>query len=119
MNTQKELKNILAISEFIFDNYDDPDYYYNIGLAENYDKLNYVYTRFYWGGEYNLVVVPLSVAREFFKDFEYYQNYESVKDLNSSDLIMIDLNDDYIYNDKDVKEFKNEIKKYSKSLTKE
>ena len=119
MNTEKELKNILATSEFIFDNYEDADNYYNIVSTENVKELNRIYTRFYMDGEYNTVVVPLGVACEFFEDLDYSENYENVKDLNPDNLIMINFNDNYIYTDEDIKEFKNDIENYKKSLDKQ
>lgn len=118
MNTQKELKNILATSEFIFDNYEDADNYYNVVLAENVKKLNKLYARYYMNAEYNIVVVPLGVASEFFEELDYSENYESVKDLNPDNLIMINFNDDYIFTNEDIKEFKNDIKNYKKELDK-
>ena len=118
MNTQKELKNILATSEFIFDNYEDTDNYYNVVIAKTVRDLNKIYTRYFMNGEYNTVVVPLGVAGEFFEELDYSENYESVKDLNPDTLIMINFNDDYIYTNEDIEEFKNDIENYKKSLDK-
>ena len=94
MNTQNTLKNILAASEFIFDNYEDADNYYNVVIAKTVSELDRIYTRFYMNGEYNIVIVPLGVAGEFFEELDYSENYENVK------------------------EYKNDIEEYKKSIDK-
>lgn len=119
MNTQAKLKNILATSEFIFDNYENVDNYYKVVLAETIEELNKLYTRYYMNGEYNIVVVPLGVAGEFFEGLDYSENYESVKDLNPNNLIMINFNDDYIYTNEDINNLYNDIKEEREQLKNE
>ena len=118
MNTQNTLKNILATSEFIFDNYEDTDNYYNVVIAKTVSELDRIYTRYFMNGEYNIVIVPLGVAGEFFEELDYSENYENVKDLNPDSLIMINFNDDYIYTNEDIEKYKNDIEEYKKSIDK-
>lgn len=117
MNTQTELKNILATSEFIFDNHEiATDEYYNVELAKDVNQLSYIYDRYYMNNEYLFVVCPLGVARDFFKDFENFENFENVKNLNDNDLIMIFMPDDYINTKSDINEYLKDLKTYKKSL---
>lgn len=115
----KGLKELVNLNDYLMDNFEDYDEYYNAYVCLNDNDILQAKDDFYFNGLANFVIASKKLIKKHY-DFEnMFIDKDYINSLSDDDFILIDQNDEYIYNNDDVKELINEMKKEKERLINE
>ena len=115
----KDLKDLVNLNAYLMDNFDDYDEYYNPYVCLNDNDILYARDDFYYNGSANFVIAPKKLIKKYYGFDNMFNDQDYINSLSDDDYILINQNDGYIYNDKDIKELINEMKKEKERLINE
>lgn len=115
----KGLKELVNLNDYLMDNFGDYDEYYNAYVCLNDNDILQAKDDFYFNGSANFVIASKKLIKKHY-DFEnMFIDKDYINSLSDDDFILIDQNDEYIYNNDDIKELINEMKKEKERLINE
>lgn len=115
----KDLKNLLDLNDYLMDNFEDYDEYYNAYVCLNDNDILQAKDDYFFNGSANFVIAPKKLIKKCYGFDNMFNDQDYISSLSDDDFILINQNDGYIYNDKDIKELINEMKKEKERLINE
>ena len=112
----KDLKELLSLNDYLMDNFDDYDEYYNAYVCLNDNDILQAKDDLYFNGSANFVIAPKKLIKKYYGFYNIFNNQDYISSLSDDDCILINQNDEYIYNDDDIKELINDMKKEKERL---
>lgn len=115
----KELKELVNLNDYLMDNFDDYDEYYNAYVCLNDNDILHAKDDFYFNGSANFVIAPKKLIKKYYGFENMFNDEDYISSLSDDDFILINQNDGYIYNNDDIKELITEMKKEKERLINE
>lgn len=115
----KDLKELVNLNDYLMDNFENYDEYYNAYVCLNDNDILQAKNDFYFNGSANFVIATKKLIEKYYGFENMFNNEYYVNSLSDDDFVLIDQNDEYIYNDDDIKELINEMKKEKERLINE
>lgn len=115
----KELKELVNLNAYLMDNFENYDEYYNAYVCLNDDDILHAKDDFYFNGLANFVIAPKKLIEKYYGFENMFNDEDYINSLSDDDFVLIDQNDEYIYNDDDIKGLISEMKKEKERLTNE
>lgn len=115
----KDLKELLNLNDYLMDNFDDYDEYYNAYVCLNDNDILHAKDDFYFNGSANFVIAPKKLIKKYYGFENMFNDEDYINSLSDDDYILINQNDGYIYNNDDIKELITEMKKEKERLINE
>lgn len=115
----KDLKELLNLNDYLMDNFEDYDEYYNAYVCLNDNDILHAKDDFYFNGSANFVIAPKKLIKKYYGFENMFNDEDYINSLSNDDYILINQNDGYIYNNDDIKELITEMKKEKERLINE
>ena len=115
----ENLKTLLNLNDYLMDNFDDYDEYYNAYVCLNDNDILHAKDDFYFNGSANFVIAPKKLIEKYYGFENMFNDKDYINSLSADDFILINQNDGYIYNNDDINELINDIKKEKERLSNE
>lgn len=115
----ENLKTLLNLNDYLMDNFDDYDEYYNAYVCLNDNDILHAKDDFYFNGSANFVIAPKKLIKKYYGFENMFNDHDYINSLSDDDFILINQNDGYIYNDDDINELIIEMKKEKERLSNE
>lgn len=115
----KDLKKLVNLNAYLMDNFEDYDEYYNAYVCLNDDDILHAKDDFYFNGLANFVIAPKKLIKKYYGFENMFNDEDYINSLSNDDFVLIDQNDEYIYNNDDIKELISEMKKEKERLINE
>ena len=115
----ENLKTLLNLNDYLMDNFDDYDEYYNAYVCLNDNDILHAKDDFYFNGSANFVIAPKKLIEKYYGFDNMFNDHDYINSLSNDDIILINQNDGYIYNDDDINELIIEMKKEKERLSNE
>lgn len=115
----KGLKKLVNLNDYLMDNFEDYDEYYNAYVCLNDNDIFQAKDDFYFNGSSSLVIAPKKLIEKYYGFENMFNDEDYINSLSDDDFVLIDQNDEYIYNDDDIKELISEMKKEKERLINE
>ena len=112
----KNLKKLVNLNAYLMDNFDDYDEYYNAYVCLNDKDILQAKNDFYFNSSANFVIAPKKLIEKYYGFDNMFIDKDYINSLSDDDFILINQNDEYIYNNEDIKELINEMKKEKERL---
>lgn len=115
----KDLKELVNLNAYLMDNFENYDECYNAYVCLNDNDIIQATNDFYFNGSANFVIAPKNLIEQYYGFDNMFIDKDYINSLNDDDFILINQNDEYIYNDDDIKELINDMKKEKERLINE
>lgn len=115
----KDLKKLVNLNAYLMDNFENYDEYYNAYVCLNDDDILQAKNDFYFNGSSNFVIASKKLIEKYYGFENMFNDEDYINSLSDDDFVLIDQNDEHIYNDDDIKELISEMKKEKERLTNE
>lgn len=115
----KDLKELVNLNAYLMDNFENYDECYNAYVCLNYNDILQAKNDFYFNGSANFVIAPKKLIKKYYGFENMFIDKDYISSLSDDDFILINQNDEYIYNNDDIKELINEMKKEKERLINE
>ena len=115
----KNLKTLVNLNSYLMDNFDDYDEYYNAYVCLNDNEIIQAKNDFYFNSSANFVIAPKKLIEKYYGFDNMFNDHDYINSLSNDDSIIINQNDGYIYNNDDINELINEMKKEKERLINE
>lgn len=115
----KDLKELLNLNDYLMDNFENYDEYYNAYVCLNDNDILHAKDDFYFNGLANFVIAPKKLIEKYYGFENMFNDEDYISSLSDDDFVLINQNDEYIYNDDDIKELISEMKKEKERLINE
>lgn len=115
----ENLKTLINLNEYLMDNFEDYDELYNAYICSNDNDILQAKNDFYFNGSANFVIAPKKLIEKYYGFENMFNDEDYINSLSNDDFVLIDQNDEYIYNDDDIKELISEMKKEKERLINE
>lgn len=115
----ENLKTLLNLNDYLMNNFDDYDEYYNAYVCLNDNDILQAKDDFYFNGSENFVIAPKKLIEKYYGFNNMFNDHDYINSLSDDDSILINQNDGYIYNDDDINELINGMKKEKERLSNE
>lgn len=115
----KNLKELINLNDYLMDNFDDYDEYYNAYVCLNDNDILRAKDDYYFNGSANFVIAPKNLIEKYYGLENMFNDKDYIDSLSNDNFILINQNDGYIYNNDDIKELINDVEKEKERLIKE
>lgn len=88
-------------------------------LCLNDDDILHAKDDFYFNGLANFVIAPKKLIKKYYGFENMFNDEDYINSLSNDDFVLIDQNDEHIYNDDDIKELISEMKEEKERLINE
>lgn len=115
----ESLKKLLNLNDYFMDNFDDYDEYYNAYVCLNDKDIYHAKNDYCFNGSANFIIAPKKLIEKHYSFENMFIDKDYINSLSDDDFILINQNDGYIYNNKDIKELIKDMKKEKERLINE
>lgn len=115
----KDLKKLVNLNAYLMGNFENYDEYYNAYVCLNDNDILHAKDDFFFNGSANFVIASKKLIEKYYGLDNMFNDEDYINSLSDKDFIIINQNDGYIYNDDDIKELINEMKKEKERLINE
>lgn len=119
INISENLKALVNLNDYLMDNFNDYDEYYNAYVCLSVNDILQAKDDYYFNGSANFVIAPKKLIKKYYSFENMFIDKDYINSLSDDDFILIDQNDEYIYNNEDIKELISDMKKEKKRLINE
>ena len=119
IKSSKDLKEIVNLNAYLMDNFENYDEYYNAYVCLNDNDILQAKDDYYFNGSANFVIAPKKLIKKYYGFDNMFIDKDYINSLSNDDFVLINQNDEYIYNNDDIRELINEMKKEKERLINE